>query len=87
MKKGTPTNAASPIPRAARRTSRDMNEEATDCVEALRPHDATHVETMRTLSTNQEAKSNYGIGNEHTYGRCAGESLSTTGSSIRKGCR
>ena len=86
MKNGTPTNAASPIPRAARRISRDANEKATDCTDAITPHDATHTETVQTVSSIQEAKSNCGIRNEHPYGRYAEETLSTRESSIRKVC-
>ena len=54
-KNGTPTNAASPIPRAARRTSKDGNEKAKDCIEAMRPHDATHMETVQTVSPDEKA--------------------------------
>ena len=50
IKNGTPTNAASPMPRAARRASKEENENATDWSEAIRPHDATQMDTMWSLA-------------------------------------
>ena len=50
MKNGTPTNAASPMPRAARRTRREGKENATDWREAIRPHDATQMDTVLVVS-------------------------------------
>ena len=61
-----------------------MNENAMDCIEAMRPQEATHMETVRIVSFNQEAGSDSGVGNETAYDRYAGETPSTTRSSTRK---
>ena len=64
-----------------------MNENAMDCIEAMRPQEATHMETVRIVSFDQEAGSDSGtsgMGNESAYDRYAGETPSTTRSSTRK---
>ena len=70
--KETPTNAASPTPRAACKNSRETNESAKDCIEAMRPQEATHMETVRTVGFNHEAGSDSGVGIETAYDRYVG---------------
>ena len=87
MKNGTPTNAASPTPRAARSTRRDAKEKDKDCNEAIRPHDATHNATMIFFAISSAQILELCKRRGYTYDICEEEKLSKVKSSIQIRCK